>query len=154
MIPVLLPRSWGSRSYESGQNAGRRVGQHRTVAATKVDKMPVGFADVMVSSLKAGIRAWLLSLRPLGPRAAWAQPGTGPPDAEDGHGRSCGRGCVGHAASSPAALGSTSAIPASPSPGDWSVDSLRWRFSSRSSCLWASHGPGPAVQCERSRRWA
>ena len=91
-IPVLLPPLLDNRSYGSGQNAGRRVGQHWTVAATKVDKMPVGFADVMVSSLKAGIRAGQpLSLHPLGLRAAWAQPGTGPPDAEDGHGRSSGR---------------------------------------------------------------
>ena len=57
MIPGFLPLLQDSGSYGSGQNAGRRVGQHWTVAATKVDKMPVGFADVMVSSLKAGIRA-------------------------------------------------------------------------------------------------
>ena len=73
-IPVLLPPLQDSASYRSGQNAGRRVGQHWTVAATRVDKMPVGFAYVMVSSLKAGIRAGRpLSLHPLGPRAAWAQ---------------------------------------------------------------------------------
>ena len=71
LIPGFLPLLQDSGSYGSGQNAGRRVGQHWTVAATKVDKMPVGFEDVMVSSLKAGIRAGQpLSLRPLGPRAA------------------------------------------------------------------------------------
>ncbi len=114
-IPVLLPPLQDSASYGSGQNAGRRIEQHWTVAATRVDKMPVGFAYVMVSSLKAGIRAGRpLSLHPLGPRAAWAQPRTGTPDAEGGHGRSCGPGCEARAAPSPAGRRSVLAIPASP----------------------------------------
>ena len=58
-----------------------------------------------------------LSLRPRASLSAWAQPPTGTPDAEDGRGRSSGRGCEAHAAPSPAPLRSALA------PGDWSVDS-------------------------------
>ena len=81
--PVLLPPLQDSASYGSGQNAGGQVGWGWTVAATKVDKVPVGFADVMESRVEAGIRAGRpLSLRPRPPMAAWAQPRTGMPDAE------------------------------------------------------------------------
>ena len=63
-----------------------------TAPATKVDKMPVGFADVMESRVEARIRADRpLTARPRAPRAAWAKPRVGPPDAEGGRGRSSGR---------------------------------------------------------------
>ena len=39
-IPGLVPRPWGSPSYESGQGAGGRTGPGWTVVGTKVDKAP------------------------------------------------------------------------------------------------------------------
>ena len=59
-----------------------------------------------------------------------------------GRGRSCGPGCEARAAPSPAGRRSALAIPASPQPGDWSVGSLRWRFSSRSFRIRELPGPG------------
>ena len=60
-----------------------------TAPATKVNKMQVGLADVMKSRVGAGIRAGRpLTPRPRAPLVAWAKPRTGPPDAEDGRGRS------------------------------------------------------------------
>ncbi len=56
-IPVLLPPLPDRFSYGSGQNAGERVGWEWTLPATEVDKVPVGFADVMALRVKARIRA-------------------------------------------------------------------------------------------------
>ena len=47
LIPVLVPPLQDSRSYESGQNAGRQIGREWTAPATIVDKMPVGDAGMM-----------------------------------------------------------------------------------------------------------
>ena len=56
-IPVLLPLLLDSRSYGSGQNAGRQIGREWTVAATRLDKTPALAADGTASRVEAGIRA-------------------------------------------------------------------------------------------------
>lgn len=53
MTPVLLPLLQDSASYGNGQNAGRQIGREWTVTATKVDKVPVGFADAMMAGAEA-----------------------------------------------------------------------------------------------------
>ena len=68
-----------------------------------------------------------LSRFPCLPQTKWTRHRTGTHDAVGGRGRSCGRGCADRAAAFPAPRRSMPAIPASPSPGDWSMVSAPTR---------------------------
>ena len=50
---VAPSTSTGQSQLWKWTNAGRRVGRYWTVVATKVDKMPVGYANVMVGGVEA-----------------------------------------------------------------------------------------------------
>ena len=77
-ILVLLPRLQDGRSYQSGQNAGRGVGRYWTVAATKVDKTPVGFGDMMRAKAEATDGLMIRSLPGLSVRRRFRRsPGAG-----------------------------------------------------------------------------
>ena len=101
----------------------------------EVDSASFGDCTLSIGASRAG-RTWAEARNPgrspLSPRprpllSAWAQSRTGTPDAEDGRGQSSGPGCEAHDAPFHAALCSALAIPASPSPGDWSVVSAPTR---------------------------
>ena len=128
LIPGFLPPLLDNRSYGNCRSAIVETGAKWTVPALEIALCQSAVAGRRECVPKLGIRAGhSFSPRPRPPLAAWARLRTGPPDAAGGLGRSSGPGCAAHAAPSLAARRSRTAIPASPSPGDWSMVSAPTR---------------------------
>ena len=128
LVPGFFPPLQDSRSFG---NCTLSIGDTKlkwTAPALEIALCQSGRPGRDGRGPKPGIRAGQpLSPRPRPLLSAWAQSRTGTPDAEDGRGQSSGPGCEAHDAPSHAALCSALAIPASPSPGDWSVVSAPTR---------------------------